>query len=116
MAISNHERVGKAMELLRDGLLPFVERELTAQHGNYGITAVTANWRNEPTFRLHHVANHDWPLGGLAFHTHRAQLPVLSGAWPKVYARPACAEPALLGAGCTSFRRRPHHTAAGDHT
>lgn len=28
MAITNHERVGKALELLRDGLRPFVEREL----------------------------------------------------------------------------------------
>ncbi|MDP9237927.1 MAG: Swt1 family HEPN domain-containing protein [Chloroflexota bacterium] len=29
MAISNHERVGKALELLKDGLAPFVEREFT---------------------------------------------------------------------------------------
>jgi hypothetical protein len=28
MAISNHERVGKAMELLQAGLGPFVDREL----------------------------------------------------------------------------------------
>ena len=28
MAISNHERVGKAMDLLKVGLAPFVEREL----------------------------------------------------------------------------------------
>jgi len=28
MAITNHERVGIALELLRDGLRPFVEREL----------------------------------------------------------------------------------------
>jgi predicted AAA+ superfamily ATPase len=32
MAITNHERVGKALELLRDGLEPFVEREMKAQH------------------------------------------------------------------------------------
>jgi hypothetical protein len=31
MALSNHERVGKALELLKDGLAPFVERELKAQ-------------------------------------------------------------------------------------
>jgi predicted AAA+ superfamily ATPase len=30
MAITNHERVGKAMELLRAGLAPFVEREVQA--------------------------------------------------------------------------------------
>lgn len=28
MAITNQERVGKAMELLRAGLAPFVEREM----------------------------------------------------------------------------------------
>jgi len=33
MAITNQERVGKAMELLRDGLRPFVEREMNAQFG-----------------------------------------------------------------------------------
>ncbi len=27
MAITNHERVGKALELLKTGLRPFVERE-----------------------------------------------------------------------------------------
>lgn len=32
MAITNQERVGKALDLLRDGLRPFVERELKAQH------------------------------------------------------------------------------------
>ena len=32
MAITNPERVGKALELLRAGLLPFVEREMKAQH------------------------------------------------------------------------------------
>lgn len=33
MAITNQERVGKALELLRSGLRPFVERELQAQLG-----------------------------------------------------------------------------------
>jgi predicted AAA+ superfamily ATPase len=32
MAVTNHERVGKALDLLKDGLVPFVERELKAQH------------------------------------------------------------------------------------
>ncbi|MBI4527695.1 MAG: DUF499 domain-containing protein [Deltaproteobacteria bacterium] len=32
MAITNHERVGKAMEILKDGLRPFVERELNSQY------------------------------------------------------------------------------------
>ena len=33
MATTNQERVGKAMELLRAGLAPFIEREFKAQNG-----------------------------------------------------------------------------------
>src|SRR4051812_12428266 len=33
MAITNQERVGKALEILRDGLRPFVEREMKAVYG-----------------------------------------------------------------------------------
>ena len=33
MAITNHERVGKALDLLRAGLTPFVEREFKAKFG-----------------------------------------------------------------------------------
>ena len=32
MAITNHERVGKMLELLKDGLRPFIERELKSQY------------------------------------------------------------------------------------
>ena len=34
MAITNHERVGKALELLKAGLTPFVEREFKAKFGD----------------------------------------------------------------------------------
>jgi len=50
MATTNYERVGKTMELLRQGLQPFVERELQAQHGKYWVTKVTAGWHNELTW------------------------------------------------------------------
>ena len=33
MAITNHERVGKALDYLNAGLLPFVEREMTQVYG-----------------------------------------------------------------------------------
>jgi len=39
MAISNHERVGRSMELLRQGVQPFIERELQAHHGKYWVTS-----------------------------------------------------------------------------
>ena len=32
MAITNHERVGKTMELLKTGLAPFVEREFKSDY------------------------------------------------------------------------------------
>jgi hypothetical protein len=34
MAITNHERVGKGLDLLKEGLRPFVERELKTYHGD----------------------------------------------------------------------------------
>ncbi len=37
MASTNIERVGRAMELLKEGLRPFVEREFRAKYGD--------NWR-----------------------------------------------------------------------
>src|SRR5262249_46510237 len=40
MAITNHERVGKALELLREGLRPFVERELKSYFGDNWETDV----------------------------------------------------------------------------
>jgi hypothetical protein len=36
MAITNHERVGKSLTLLKDGLGPFVERELKAASATAG--------------------------------------------------------------------------------
>ena len=43
MAITNHERVGKALELLKEGLRPFVEREMKAQHGQLWFEQANAS-------------------------------------------------------------------------
>lgn len=43
MAITNYERVGKAMELLQDGLIPFVERELKSQYAQQWIEEAKAS-------------------------------------------------------------------------
>jgi Predicted ATPase (AAA+ superfamily) len=51
MAITNQERIGKALDLLRQGLQPFIERELQNQYGKYWVTNVTSTWRNELTWR-----------------------------------------------------------------
>ncbi len=42
MAITNHERVGKALDLLKAGLAPFVEREFKARHGDDWAVQVRA--------------------------------------------------------------------------
>jgi len=45
MAITNHERVGKALDLLKDGLQPFVEREMKSQHAQLWFDQVKASVR-----------------------------------------------------------------------
>jgi predicted AAA+ superfamily ATPase len=42
MALTNHERVGKSLELLRAGLGPFVEREFVSSHGEGARTTAMA--------------------------------------------------------------------------
>ena len=46
MAISNHERVGKALGLLKDGLRPFVERELQAFYRTTWVEQVRETLRD----------------------------------------------------------------------
>src|SRR5713226_4446892 len=43
MATSNHERIGKALELLNEGLLPFFERELHAALGDSWQTQLSSS-------------------------------------------------------------------------
>jgi hypothetical protein len=65
MAITNHERVGKAMELLRQGLGPFVEREVQEKDQDlemYGLTpsaalSTTLDWPTSPSVQ--------WDAAGL---------------------------------------------------
>lgn len=75
MAITNHERVGKALDLLREGLRPFVERELKARHG--------ANWSSHvkaviSETRLGGSANE--PLADVA-----ALLVIMDRGWNDVF-------------------------------
>ena len=46
LATPNHERVGKALALLSEGLTPFVSRECKAKYGESRVHAVT---RMDPT-------------------------------------------------------------------
>ncbi len=66
MAQSNHERVGKALELLNSGLKPFVEREMLAKYG--------PRWQYEAvkSLREQHISDDDEGVApghaGLAAH------------------------------------------------
>jgi predicted AAA+ superfamily ATPase len=75
MALTNHERVGKALELLRTGLSPFVERELKAKLGK--------DWAFEAREALSDTrlaAGKGEPLGDVA-----AQLVVMDRKWGEVF-------------------------------
>ena len=39
MSISNHDRITKALQLLKEGLYPFIEREMKSIHGDRWMTA-----------------------------------------------------------------------------
>jgi predicted AAA+ superfamily ATPase len=75
MAITNHERVGKALGLLKDGLRPFVERELKSQLGD--------NWGGEVKETLS-----DTRLGGGkgdALQDVAVQLVIMDRHWSAVF-------------------------------
>jgi len=48
MAKSNRDKIGEALEVLRDGLQPFVERELKAQYGDDWLKQATEDLRFTP--------------------------------------------------------------------
>ena len=51
MAMTNQDRVGKALDLLKDGLAPYVERELQAHEGQ-GWLGIVRQSMPEPQARL----------------------------------------------------------------
>ena len=55
MAISNHERVGKALSFLSQGLYPYVEREMKAVHRERWLTIATSHLSDEPTLKRNPV-------------------------------------------------------------
>ena len=59
MAQSNHERIGKALELLNAGLRPFVEREMQGVYADKWLGAAQAGIREDraPRNRWNLIAN-----------------------------------------------------------
>jgi predicted AAA+ superfamily ATPase len=77
MAITNQERVGKAMELLRSGLAPFVEREFKNQHQAQAAEAAGRYFGDERTVGRKPVA--EWDVAAL--------LKLMWTAWNDTFGR-----------------------------
>lgn len=76
MAITNHERVGKALDLLKDGLAPFVEREMKSQHKQQWLIAARASVAETQT-HLFNAAEPQWDSASL--------LAVIWNQWEPVF-------------------------------
>ena len=74
MAISNHERVGKSLNLLKDGLRPFVEREMQAFYRSNWVEMV------KETFRDSRLGGDEDPMGDVA-----ALLVIMDRHWGNVF-------------------------------
>ena len=59
MALTNHERVGKAMELLRTGLGPFVEREIKTAHPGPSPERETFRYLNKRELAMRPITEWD---------------------------------------------------------
>ncbi len=77
MVTSNHERVGKALELLRDGLRPYIERSFQDKYG--------ATWRSEAGIALR--SDQPWQdSDGEPNFDAAALLILMSNRWNEVFA------------------------------
>lgn len=76
MAITNHERVGKALDLLKDGLEPFVEREMKSQHKQQWLIAAKASVAETQT-HLFNGGEPQWDAASL--------LAVMWNQWEQVF-------------------------------
>lgn len=77
MAITNQERVGKAMELLRTGLAPFVEREFRNQYSEKALDEARRYFSDERVVGKKSLA--DWDVAAL--------LKVMWSAWNDTFGR-----------------------------
>ena len=78
MAITNHERVGKSLDLLKEGLQSFVEREMKAQHKQQWLIAARASVGDTQT-HLFGGSEPQWDAASL--------LAVMWNQWEPVFKR-----------------------------
>ncbi len=70
MATTNYERVGKAMDLLRQGLLPFIEREFQARLAQ--VAGIAASQVSAEDLAAIHSAGEGYVLNSEGRRLHRA--------------------------------------------
>ncbi len=79
MAVSNRDRVGKALELLNKGLRPFIERELKAAHGSSWESVVRDAIRGIPAAKGQKTQAINWDT--------QALLAIMEDQWQAVFTR-----------------------------
>ncbi|MCW6036779.1 DUF499 domain-containing protein [Spirulina subsalsa FACHB-351] len=77
MAISNRERVGRALELLQQGLYPFVEREMRSKYGDKWVVAAINFVPEDRNLRR--------PVAKILKEDVSALLKVMCGQWRDVF-------------------------------
>jgi hypothetical protein len=79
MAITNKERIGRALDLLRDGLYPFVEREMLSIHNKY--------WEKQASSHLCEDRNLKRSIAQRLQEDVADLLNVIYGEWRTVFAK-----------------------------
>lgn len=80
MAITNHERVGKALELLKDGLAPFVTRELRNQHKQMWLQVARESVADTQTHLFKADVEPEWDAASL--------LSIMWNQWNNTFRNP----------------------------
>jgi predicted AAA+ superfamily ATPase len=101
MAITNHERVGKALDLLKDGLQPFVEREMKAQHAQLWLEQVQSAVAETQTHLFTGKAGPQWDAASL--------LSVMWNQWNLVFRKTLGQSERTLVSELRDFRNRWAH-------
>src|SRR5712692_1193602 len=78
MAITNHERVGKAMEFLKSGLAPFIEREFKSVYQGQAVQQAKAFLGEDRINSAKAISA--WDVAGL--------LKVMWDSWNDVFRKP----------------------------
>ena len=77
MAVTNHERIGKALEIFNDGLTPFIERELQRVYGDKWKSTVQQVVGGGKPGRGGRGSQHEWDTASL--------LKVMWESWNEVF-------------------------------